>query len=210
MSPGTTYMIHEAQGMAMGDADSMRKMADTLETVTASAAGLYVEKTGKSQDDILALMKAETWMTPEEAVENGFADGVGGQKSKIDNSFDLSVFRNTPAELKNAMKTKTLDGHALTAEDFIYAGNPHDVSTWSLPWHFPDEAMTKSHLRDALARFDQDEVIPVCHKPEAHAKLVRLCKQYGIEVSDDTKTAEPENTASLDLFALQLEINRRK
>jgi ATP-dependent protease ClpP protease subunit len=60
MAPGTCYMLHEAQGMSMGDADTMRKMADTLDTVTSSASALYTEKTGKSKKDILALMKAET------------------------------------------------------------------------------------------------------------------------------------------------------
>ena len=102
MAPGTCYMLHEAQGMSMGDADTMRKMADTLETVTSSAADLYVEKTGKPKVDVLAHMKAETWLTPEEAVKNGYADSVGGKKAPVKNSFDLSLFRNAPAELKNA------------------------------------------------------------------------------------------------------------
>jgi ATP-dependent protease ClpP protease subunit len=101
MAPGTTLMIHEAQGMSMGDADTMRKMADVLDTVTNSASDLYVEKTGKSKADILALMKAETWMTPSEAVQKGFADLIGGKKLEVKNSFDLSLFRNVPAEVKN-------------------------------------------------------------------------------------------------------------
>jgi HK97 family phage prohead protease len=84
-------------------------------------------------------------------------------------------------------KTKEVAGEHLTAGDFIYVGDPDKPDTWSLPWHFSTEEKTQSHLRDALARFDQDEVIPEGQKAEAHAKLVRLCKEHGIEVSSDDK-----------------------
>ncbi|HAP2938885.1 TPA: Clp protease ClpP, partial [Enterococcus faecalis] len=36
----------------------------------------YVSKTGKAKEEILALMDKETWLTAEEAVENGFADEI--------------------------------------------------------------------------------------------------------------------------------------
>jgi ATP-dependent protease ClpP protease subunit len=207
MAPGTCYMLHEAQGMSMGDADTMRKMADTLDTVTSSASALYTEKTGKSKKDILALMKAETWMTPEQAVKDGFADCIGGKKMQVTNSFDLSLFRNIPEEFKNQEKTKEVDGEHLTAGDFCYVGNPDDTSTWSLPWKFSTAEKTKSHLRDALARFDQDEVIPPAHRDEVYAKLLRLCKEHGIEVS---RRGNAKNESSLDIYAHQLEINKRK
>jgi hypothetical protein len=88
-------------------------------------------------------------------------------------------------------KTKEVDGEKLTAGDFVYVGNADDTSTWSLPWHFSTEALTQSHLRDALARFDQDEVIPASHKDEVYAKLLRLCKEHGIKV--DSK-GNPKNS----------------
>jgi ATP-dependent protease ClpP protease subunit len=207
MAPGTCYMLHPAQGMSMGDASTMRKMADTLDTVTISASALYTEKTGKSKKEILALMDAETWLTPEQAVKEGFADQIGGKKLQVTNSFDLSLFRNIPEEFKNEAKTKEVDGEHLTAGDFAYVGNPDDTSTWSLPWKFSTDEKTKSHLRDALARFDQDEVIPPAHKDEVYAKLLRLCKEHGIDVS---RRGNAKNESSLDLYAKQLEINRRK
>jgi ATP-dependent Clp protease protease subunit len=99
MGDGTMMMIHEAMAMAMGFADDMRKMADTLDTVTASAADLYVAKTGMSKDKVLDLMKAETWMNPQEAVENKFATAVSSSAEKVANAFDLSCFKNAPASL---------------------------------------------------------------------------------------------------------------
>lgn len=50
------------------------------------------------------MMAAETWLNPEQAVANGFANEVSKTKAKVTNSFDLSVFKNTPIELQ--AKTK--------------------------------------------------------------------------------------------------------
>ncbi len=83
--------------------------------------------------------------------------------------------------------TKEVDGEALHAEDFIYVGDPDKTDTWSLPWHFSDEEKTKSHLRNALARFDQDKVIPEGDRAKAKEKLDKLAKEHGIDVSDDDR-----------------------
>ena len=205
MCRGTQMMIHEAFAMTAGFSDDMRKMADTLDNVTASAADLYVAKTGLSKDKVLALMKEETWMTPEQAKANGFATNISDAKA-VKNSFDLSVFKNTPTELKNAAKTKEVDGEHLTSGDFIWVGDPDKTDTWALPWHFSSDEKTKSHLRDALARFDQEQKIPKSEKPEAYAKLVRLCKQHGIEVSEKKN----ESDYKISLLQKQFEINKRK
>jgi len=212
MGEGSMIMIHEALALCMGHADDMRQMAETLDTVTASIADIYVSNTGNSKTSVLEMMKAETWMGAKEAVKNGFATEVAG-KAKVSNSFDLSRFKNVPEALKNAAKTKEVDGEHLTAGDFVYVGDPDKTDTWSLPWHFSTDEKTKSHLRDALARFDQDEVIPESHKAEAHAKLVRLCKEHDIQVSQSGKAKnEVEELVDYELPLLQkqLELNKRK
>ena len=212
MGTGSMMMIHPAQGMAMGDAKAVREFADTLDQVSASIADIYVERTKNSKKAVTEMMNAETWMSSKEAVKNGFATEVVSN-SAVANSFDLSAFsfKNLPAELKNVAKTREVDGEHLTAGDYVYVGNPDDTSTWSLPWHFSTEEKTQSHLRDALARFDQDEVIPEAHKAEAHAKLVRLCGEHGIQVS---KTGKAKNEVSdefkLDLLKRRVEMNKRK
>jgi ATP-dependent Clp protease, protease subunit len=208
MQLGTQLMIHRAMAIAAGFSDDMRKMADTLDSVSASAADIYVAKTGMSKDAVLALMEAETWMSPEQAVEQKFATAISKDKEAIKNAFDLSAFKNTPVEFQ--VKTKEVDGEALASEDFVWAGNPHDVSTWALPWHFSTEEKTQSHLRDALARFDQEEKIPAAAKPEAHAKLVRLCKEHNIEVSAAPQNAGDDDFNSIDILRKRHELLKRK
>jgi ATP-dependent Clp protease protease subunit len=99
MHAGTQMMIHEALAVTAGHAVDMRKMADVLDSVTASAADIYTAKTNLSKDKVLALMKDETWMTPSDALSNGFATSIG-KSPAVKNSFDLSLFKNAPAECK--------------------------------------------------------------------------------------------------------------
>ena len=49
MGEGSMTMIDRAMAACAGFADDMRQMADTLDTVSASAAALYVSKTGMSK-----------------------------------------------------------------------------------------------------------------------------------------------------------------
>jgi ATP-dependent Clp protease protease subunit len=99
MNQGSVMMIHEAQGVAFGDAATMIKMADTLKTVTGSIADIYATRTKNSKKDVLEMLAAETWMDSKECVSMNFATAVSKEKA-IKNSFDLSSFRNTPEELK--------------------------------------------------------------------------------------------------------------
>lgn len=52
----------------------LRIQADKLDTVDRMQAVIYKEQTGKSEEEILALMDKTTYMTGEEAIDMGFAD----------------------------------------------------------------------------------------------------------------------------------------
>lgn len=76
MSEAATMMCHNAWGLCQGYGDDMRKMADTLDKVSGTMCDIYSARSGMSRDDCQALMDAETWMSPKEAVQYGFADDV--------------------------------------------------------------------------------------------------------------------------------------
>ena len=92
-------------------------------------------------------------------------------------------------EPKAAGKTKRVDGEDLTASCFLIVGDPDDTSTWKLPVKFSTDAKTKSHLRNALARFNQLSGVSEADKKKAWDKLVAMCKEHDIDVSDDSKAA---------------------
>ena len=69
-------MIHNPSGFAMGDAADMRQLADLLDKIKSSLVAAYRDRTKKTDEDIMDMMDAETWLTGEEAVEHGFADAT--------------------------------------------------------------------------------------------------------------------------------------
>lgn len=76
MGTGSFLMIHNAWGIAIGDANTMREMADTLEKINESIVGIYGRRTGLKVDELRTMMDEETWLDADEAVEQGFADGT--------------------------------------------------------------------------------------------------------------------------------------
>lgn len=75
--PHGTWMIHNAWGIAAGEAKSMRAYADLLDMVTGDIAGIYERHTKQPLEKLRGLMDAETWMTAEQAKELGFTHAVG-------------------------------------------------------------------------------------------------------------------------------------
>lgn len=74
MPKASIMMIHEPWTMTMGDKEDHDKASKMLETHGDTIAGIYADKTGKSMEECRALMKDETWMSGEDAEEEGFAD----------------------------------------------------------------------------------------------------------------------------------------
>lgn len=78
MITGSQMMIHEAWGIAMGNAEDMREYAEILEKQSDIIAGIYAERAGGTgkKAHFLKLMGEETWMNADETVAEGLADKV--------------------------------------------------------------------------------------------------------------------------------------
>jgi ATP-dependent protease ClpP protease subunit len=73
---GGQMMIHDAWGLAMGNADDMREMADLLEKQSTNIANIYANRSGKDASHYRELMAKESWFDDEESVTEGLADEV--------------------------------------------------------------------------------------------------------------------------------------
>lgn len=94
MAQGSLFMIHNSSTFGYGDYRDFEKTAQLLQKVDASIVARYVEKTGKSAEEIQQMMDAETWFTTAEAIENGFVDSA--IEKEVKNSWDLSAYANAP------------------------------------------------------------------------------------------------------------------
>lgn len=76
ISPTALFMVHNVSGYATGDFHDMQQEAEILQTANKAVAAAYLEKTGKTMEELLSIMDAETWMDAQKAVEYGFVDEV--------------------------------------------------------------------------------------------------------------------------------------
>lgn len=78
MPSNAMMMIHQPWSFSMGNAKEMRKMAETLDTISKSSIVTYLEKAGDKldEDTLVKMMDEETWLTADEAVSYGLADQV--------------------------------------------------------------------------------------------------------------------------------------
>ena len=72
----SVYMIHNAWGIVVGNANDMREGAEWFGKVDDMLRAVYVRKTGKSDVEIRAMMDAETWLWGNEILDGGFADAI--------------------------------------------------------------------------------------------------------------------------------------
>ena len=97
MAENAMMMIHNPYGWASGDAEAMRKTADVMDKVADSIAVSYTARTGKTLDEMKALMDDETWFTAADALDLGLVDQVDTPvQAAASACFDLSRFQNTP------------------------------------------------------------------------------------------------------------------
>lgn len=98
MPENSFMMVHNPWGFAMGGASDMRDTADMLDKLGVSLASTYAKRTGKSAEEITALLDAETWMSAAEAVDAGFATAVISEVP-VKAAFDLD---RLPANVRAA------------------------------------------------------------------------------------------------------------
>lgn len=77
MSDASLLMVHNAwtDAFAVNAAD-LRKLADDMDTITQASKAAYMSRISISEDELAALMDAETWIAPDDAVDMGFATSV--------------------------------------------------------------------------------------------------------------------------------------
>jgi ATP-dependent Clp endopeptidase proteolytic subunit ClpP len=102
---GAQMMIHEAWGLAIGNATEMREMADVLERQNVNIANIYAARSGGDADKFLELMSSgDTWLTAAEAVELGLADEVVDPKPKDKPKDSLTVDVEISPSIRKAIE----------------------------------------------------------------------------------------------------------
>ncbi|WP_179141939.1 head maturation protease, ClpP-related [Salibaculum halophilum] len=169
MPENAFLMIHDPSGLVMGTAEDMREMAGTLDKIAGGMVRGYAGRSGKPEDEIAALMAAETWFSAAEALDAGLATQLA-EPVHIAASFDIARFRNAPPELVEAVEASEPEDDAMVP-DIVEDAN--DVATPPDPEaHDPDHSETDAGKGPDPAAIRAEAI--------AHARaVVDLCRLAG-------------------------------
>jgi ATP-dependent protease ClpP protease subunit len=109
MAPSSLIMVHATHLAIGGEAGAFRDASERLAACDQIYAKIYAERTGKTPADIEALTARETWLSPPQAIELGFADRIGDGEAPVS-------YPNAPIESRITREALTIgDAHRLTS-----------------------------------------------------------------------------------------------
>lgn len=106
-------MVHCVWTCVQGNANELRKEAETLDLFTKSLISVYRTKFNKTDDEIMSLLEAETWILGEQAKDYGLNCIVNdiGSEIRIAASLKKYNYKNMPKGLN--MEEKEIDNEKL-------------------------------------------------------------------------------------------------
>ena len=173
MGAGSTMMVHEPHGLAMGDAATMAKMAEELNVYGDNIAEIYASKAGGTSEDWRATMRDEVWYKADQAVAAGLADAVivpkGVKNSLQGRVFNLAKYQNVPEWVPQAVNEP--DPDPIPAPTPISPVTRAELRRWPLlPHHTDSGALDNGRLAIALQRA-YDLNIPISERDQAISHL---------------------------------------
>ena len=90
MNLGTSALVHNMWTIVAGNANDLRKEADALDKLMESNRQIFLDACGGklTEEKLMELMDAETFLTPDECLEYGFIDEVNRQALPEDDDED--------------------------------------------------------------------------------------------------------------------------
>ena len=95
MNKASMFMIHNASGACIGNAEDMKKVVQALEQINEVIKDVYRSKTNLSDEQLTELMDNETFLTANDCLQFGFCDEIldddqtQEEKEKMTNSLNL-------------------------------------------------------------------------------------------------------------------------
>ena len=89
MCLGSTALIHEMWMTCSGNAAQLRKYADDLEDMMEANRQVFLERATISEEELIRLMEAETYLTPDKALKYGLIDEIAGKREVQDKPAEL-------------------------------------------------------------------------------------------------------------------------
>ena len=100
-------MIHDVRGGVFGTAEEIRKYLDGMEVYNESVIDIYQSNMSVSREEIVKMMKAETYFSATEAVEVGLATHTPKVRARATPQI-AAWFRSPPEDLVAQCKDREI------------------------------------------------------------------------------------------------------
>lgn len=204
ITPVGMVMIHNTSGSARGNYHDMDKSSEILQKANKSITNAYIEKTGMSQDELLALMDKETWMTADEAIQYGFVDEI--MENQNQNYDKASALVNNRSQIAIYNSTMVLDRETIekvrsTIKAPINQGNNVPVIANILgdnKEHFFNKNINEKKEGIQMAA---ENAIEITNVDQLRAAYPELVKQVADTAKTEATTEERNRLKAIDEIA---------
>lgn len=208
ISCNSYYLIHKVASWVdewgyMND-DDLDKLITELEAekdenkkITLNVARMYVNRTGKSTKEILDLMKKESWLTAEEALEWGFVDEIYEPKTKVNHLENSRMVALISAAGFPLPDRKFQKSNTMSDKKTEFAKDEKSLKAW-INSVFGISPKENNQVTDDPE--DQDKRIS-----ELEAKIAKLEKAKSASKKNSVDTEKSKKIASLETKLAELE-----
>lgn len=196
MPKNAMMMIHKPWGVSWGDANDMREYADLLDKLENVLIPAYVAKTGKTTEEITAMLEQETWLDGDECVEHGFADKVIEPVKAMASltSKRIEEFSSMPSAIKNQITPKNTTKPTQQPQP---NSSPEPQPSAS----FADEQTRLNGIKDLFAMFGgrHNELMLTC-LADANCSVEKAREQL-LNTIAQQQNPEPSNKDNAHIYA---------
>jgi ATP-dependent protease ClpP protease subunit len=144
MADNALMMIHNPWDCACGDAAELRRAADQLDRIRDQIVGIYSKRTGLGADELIAMLDAETWLTPQDALDKKFVTSLSEGLSVAACNVSAFGFRKAP-------ETPLITAMAMARPTRTAPADPQRPKE-----NIMDLYKTRAALVAAIAKFQKD------------------------------------------------------
>ena len=166
-------MIHNCMSyLGFANSEEMRKAAEDNDKINQSSINAYLAVSNLSEDEIKAMMNAETWLTAQECLEYGFATEIADAEDPEEDPQQSAFGTIRAAILSNREDRITVIEKKL--EQLLDVLQKEDED----PEEEPEEDPDKEPEVDPEAEPEEEPEDPDKEKEEPEQKLVSFFSKY--------------------------------
>lgn len=145
MHEASALMIHNPWTVVRGNPDQLRKEADDLDKIAKLSRAAYASVTSLEDDEINRMMDEETWITPEEALDMGFATEIEEESAE------------TPQQAILTQMVQKLCGTEKPVQRVTVELSPEQMDEIYAHVHEMGEQLIQQMAQNATPKVDADE-----------------------------------------------------